>query len=530
MLKEPDLGYLKVKPGKIFYQTGPQQLTALALENGEGILSSNGALSVHTGKFTGRSPLDRFIVYDDITRERVCWNEINIPFLAENFDKLYAGMIAYLMDKEIYVRDASVCAEKKYRLSLRLISETAYQSLFAYNLFLREESSMAEQPEWTIIAVPDFEADPVEMGTRQSNFTVISFSRKLVLIGGTGYTGEIKKAVFSILNFLLPAKNVLPMHCAANRGEKGDTSIFFGLSGTGKTTLSADPSRHLIGDDEHGWGNDSVFNFEGGCYAKVAGLDSLKEPFIYHAIREGALLENVVFAEGSNEPDFNALSITENTRVSYPMYHVEGAEVPSIGDPPDHIFFLTADAFGVLPPVSRLSRAQAMYHFISGYTCKIAGTEEGINEPKATFSACFGKAFLPLHPIEYARLLGEKIHDKRVTIWLINTGWTGGSYGTGRRIDLRYTRSIVRAAMEGHLDHPAYKKHPVFGLMMPGYCEGVPSGILDPSLSWDDPAAYERNAVGLARLFDENFKQYEDYADDELKAAALLFHSGYRNA
>ena len=515
----PDLGYLKLHTQEFFYQLSPGELTTIALDNGEGTLSSSGALAINTGKFTGRSPKDRFIVRDKITDNQVWWSDINIPFSERDFDRLYTKFRSYLKDKTLFVRDGSVCAQEKYRLNVRTITETAYQNLFAHNLFLRPDPKDSDNPEWTIIAAPGFTADPKSDGTRQPNFSIINFSSKVVLIGGTGYTGEIKKAMFSVLNFLLPFQRVLPMHCAANKGQLDDTAIFFGLSGTGKTTLSADPDRDLIGDDEHGWGDHSIFNFEGGCYAKTAGLSVEKEPQIYDAIKPGALLENIGFLKGTNVPDFDDLTITENTRVSYPMYHIQGAAVPSIGNVPENIFFLTADAFGVLPPISKLNASQAMYHFISGYTCKIAGTEEGINEPQTTFSACFGKAFLPLHPVRYAELLGKKINEHQVNIWLVNTGWTGGPYGTGERIKLSFTRNMIKAALEGKLNHSFYNTDEVFGLMMPQHCPGVPSELLNPVNTWPDQANYFEKAYKLAELFRENFKQFEEFADEAIKTA-----------
>jgi len=516
----PDLGYLKLHGQEFFYQLSPGELTTIALDNGEGTLSRSGALVVKTGKFTGRSPKDRFIVKDQVTDKKVWWSDVNISFSEDGFNNLYTKLISYLKGKNLFVRDGSLCAEERYRLNVRTISETAYQNLFAHNLFLRTDPAGSENPEWTIIAAPGFFANPLEDGTRQSNFSIINFSRKIVLIGGTGYTGEIKKAMFSVLNFLLPPQQVLPMHCAANKGHQGDSAIFFGLSGTGKTTLSADPDRELIGDDEHGWGEQSIFNFEGGCYAKTAGLSVEKEPQIYQAIKPGALLENIGFVKDTNVPDFNDLSITENTRVSYPMDHIQGAAVPSTGKIPKNIFFLTADAFGVLPPIAKLSVSQAMYHFISGYTSKIAGTEEGINEPQTTFSACFGKAFLPLHPVEYAELLGKKIKENQVNIWLINTGWTGGPYGIGERIKLAYTRNMIKSVLEGKLDQSTYNMDEVFGLMIPDICPGVPSELLNPANTWSNPTGYLEKANVLAELFRENFEQYEEFASDATKNAA----------
>lgn len=518
----PDLGYLKLHAQEFYYQLSPGELTTIALDHSEGILASPGALAVNTGKFTGRSPKDRFIVKDKITENRVWWGDVNIPFSGDNFDRIYTKLRSYLKHKTLFVRDGSVCAEESYRIDVRTISETAYQNLFAHNLFLRPDGLTSANPEWTIIAAPGFKANPLTDGTRQQNFSIINFTQKIVLIGGTGYTGEIKKAMFSVLNFLLPAQGVLSMHCSANKGPKGDTAIFFGLSGTGKTTLSADPDRELIGDDEHGWGDHSIFNFEGGCYAKTAGLSPEKEPQIFQAIKPGALVENIGFLKGSNVPDFNDISITENTRVSYPMDHIPGAAIPSKGNVPENIFFLTADAFGVLPPISKLSMPQARYHFLSGYTSKIAGTEEGINEPQTTFSACFGKAFLPLHPVKYAELLGKKISEHDVNIWLINTGWTGGPYGTGERIRLSYTRNMIKAALEGKLDQTFYHVDEVFGLMIPDHCPGVPSELLNPANTWQDSANYLEKAYKLADLFRENFKQYEEFADAHTKMAGPI--------
>src|ERR1700709_2044383 len=398
----PDLGYLNLDRAKdVFFQLSPAQLVEAALKRHEGVLADTGALAIDTGEFTGRSPKDRFIVEDTITRDTVWWGEVNIKFDSKKFDTLYRKMTDYLADKEIFVRDSSACANEKYHIDIRVITETAYQNLFVHHLFRRPEVvNPLLAPEWTVIAAPGFIAEPALDGTRQHNFSIINFTKKIILIGGTGYTGEIKKGIFSVLNFILPMeRKVLSMHCSANTGTKGDTAIFFGLSGTGKTTLSADPERGLIGDDEHGWSDYTIFNFEGGCYAKCADLTPEKEPQIFSAIKFGALLENINFIKGTREVNFSDIGKTENTRVAYPMYHVNNAVIPSLGASPKNIFFLTADAFGVLPPISRLTTAQAMYYFISGYTAKVAGTEAGINEPKTTFSACFGQAFLPLNPV-----------------------------------------------------------------------------------------------------------------------------------
>lgn len=511
-LHAPDLSYLNLgENNAVKYQLSPMELIDEALLNKEGELASSGALAVDTGKFTGRSPKDRFIVNDDITGSTVWWGDVNIKISPANFDQLFAKITNYLKDKKIYVRDAFACADPDYSISIRVVTETAYQNLFANNLFLRPEiDDLGSTPEWTIIAAPGFLADPMVDGTRQENFSIINFTKKMILVGGSGYTGEIKKGIFSVLNFILPIyRNTLPMHCSANVGKDGDTAIFFGLSGTGKTTLSADPERGLIGDDEHGWGNDSVFNFEGGCYAKCVDLTEEKEPQIYKAIKFGALLENINFFSNTKEVDFSNIQKTENTRVAYPIDFIDNAILPSIASVPKNIFFLTADAFGVLPPISKLNVEQAMFHFMSGYTAKVAGTEAGITEPQLTFSACFGKAFLPLHPSKYAALLGEKMKAHKVNVWLVNTGWSGGPYGVGKRMKLSYTRAMISAALNGGLDHNHYKTHHVFKLMIPLHCPNVPDEILDPSKTWSNKEEYFLKAYELANAFADNFKQFE---------------------
>ncbi|MBK0379845.1 phosphoenolpyruvate carboxykinase (ATP) [Mucilaginibacter segetis] len=518
----PDLGYLGMPDNlSIHYQLNPAQLIEAAIKKSEGVLTEAGALAIDTGEFTGRSPKDRFIVEDDITRDNVWWGDVNIKFSPDKFDALYNKVSVYLTGREVFVRDASACANEKYHIDIRVITETAYQNLFAHHLFLRPQLiNAAAKPEWTIIAAPGFAADAEQDGTRQKNFTVISFSKKIILIGGTGYTGEIKKAIFSVLNFILPhQKKVLSMHCSANTGESGDTAIFFGLSGTGKTTLSADPHRNLIGDDEHGWSDYTIFNFEGGCYAKCAGLTAQKEPQIFKAIQYGALFENVNFIEGTRRVNFANIDKTENTRVAYPLYNVSNAVKPSIGTTPKNIFFLTADAFGVLPPIAKLTPEQAMYHFISGYTAKIAGTETGADEPKATFSACFGEAFLPLHPVVYARLLGKKIKEHQVNVWLVNTGWTGGPYGKGSRIKLSDTRAMITAALNGELENVDFKHHPVFNLMMPVTCPNVTDDILDPQNIWPVHENYDDKANALANAFVKNFEKYSSLCSPEITKA-----------
>lgn len=513
-----DLKWLNLGTEKALYQLDMSQLIEESLKNGEGSLTSTGALAIDTGKFTGRSPKDRFIVLDDVTRDSVWWGDINIPFAPADFDLLQEKMCVYLDARKFYVRDAYACADPLYRIGIRVITETAYQNLFAHHLFLRpEETEMPEKPEWTIIAAPGFEADPATDGTRQPNFAILNFSKKIILIGGTGYTGEIKKSIFSILNFILPEeKDILSMHCSANVGEEGDTAIFFGLSGTGKTTLSADPSRGLIGDDEHGWGDHTVFNFEGGCYAKCVDLTQEKEPQIFSAVKYGALLENVNYFPATRTVDYANIEKTENTRVAYPVDYIDNAVLPSVAGSPKNIFFLTADAFGVLPPIAKLSPGQAMFHFISGYTAKVAGTEAGIIAPQVTFSACFGKAFLPLHPARYAALLGRKMEKEQVNVWLVNTGWTGGSYGEGKRMKLSYTRALITAALRGDLQNVDYKEHKVFGLQMPVSCPGVPPEILDPRETWPDQQQYDRKANELALAFLDNFRQFEAFANEEI--------------
>ncbi|MEI8053124.1 MAG: phosphoenolpyruvate carboxykinase (ATP) [Bacteroidota bacterium] len=507
----------------IHYQTAPAELINQTLQRKEGVLNDTGALIIKTGEFTGRSPKDKFIVKDDITKDTVNWNDFNIPIESVYFDKMYDKITSYLSNKEIWVRDCYACADPKYRLNIRVINENPWSNLFAYNMFLRPAENELDQftAEWHIIQAPDFMADASTDGTRQHNFAMVSFTRKVILIGGTGYTGEIKKGIFTILNYILPhEKNVLSMHCSANLGKNGDTAIFFGLSGTGKTTLSADPHRSLIGDDEHGWTDDSVFNFEGGCYAKTIDLSEEKEPEIFHAIKPGALVENTTFIPNTNKIDFSSKEITENTRVSYPLSFISNALEPSIGKTPKNIFFLTADAYGILPPISQLNPGQAMYQFISGYTAKVAGTEAGVTEPKSTFSACFGAPFMPLHPGKYAEMLGKKMKEHKVNVWMINTGWSGGAYGVGHRMKLSYTRAMITAALEGQLDNVAYESHPVFGMMMPLSCPDVPSDILNPRNTWADKSAYDHKAKELAKQFIKNFEKYASGVNEEILAAA----------
>lgn len=523
LTKTISLDQYGIKNAKVQYQLPPDELQRITIAKGQGIATASHALAIRTGAFTGRAPKDRFIVKDAMTKTNVWWGDINIPFEPDAFDKLYDKVMHYLSGKSLFVRDCYACADKNYRLNIRAVNEFAWSNMFIYNMFLSPDEKELERftPEWTIISAPGFMADPKEDGTRQGNFVILNFTRRIVLIGDTGYTGEMKKSIFSVLNYKLPIyNNVLPMHCSANVGEDGKTAIFFGLSGTGKTTLSAVPERKLIGDDEHGWTSENmVFNFEGGCYAKVLNLTEESEPDIYKAIRHGAILENVVL-DTNGVVDFTDDSITQNTRVSYPIHHIENVQPSLVGQHPKNIFFLTADAFGVLPPVAKLTPGQAAYHFISGYTAKVAGTEEGINDPVPHFSACFGAPFMPLHPVRYAEMLSEKIRKSGVNVWLINTGWTGGPYGLGSRVKLKYTRAMINAALEDKLNAVPYEIHPVFNIAMPTHCPGVPAELLNPRTTWKDKTAYDVKAAQLAKSFKENFKKFEVYANSETLAGA----------
>jgi phosphoenolpyruvate carboxykinase (ATP) len=517
-----------IKNAKVNYQLSAEKLHQETIQNGQGKEADNGALLVNTGEFTGRSPMDRFIVRDAVTEDRVWWGDINIPFSAAKFDALYDKVSNYLSEKEVYVRDSYACADPDYKLNIRVINEYPWSNMFAYNMFLRPTAAELEgfEPEWLIVNAPGFMADASVDGTRQHNFAILNFEKKIALIGGTGYTGEIKKGIFSALNFILPVyKNTLPMHCSANVGDDGETAIFFGLSGTGKTTLSADPARKLIGDDEHGWTSENtIFNFEGGCYAKVINLSAENEPDIYNAIKSGAILENVIM-DAQGVVDYEDISITQNTRVSYPIEHIDNIQVPSSGKNPKNIFFLTADAFGVLPPISKLTPGQAAYHFISGYTAKVAGTEAGVTEPVPSFSACFGAPFMPLHPTKYAEMLSKKMTEAGVNVWLVNTGWTGGPYGVGTRMKLKYTRAMITAAMDGSLDAENtgnYHVHSVFGLYQPRTCPNVPTEVLSPRGTWNNDKGYYETAHKLAASFKSNFKQFEEYASEEILAGAPL--------
>jgi len=498
------------------------ELYERALAAGDAMLGP-GPLVVRTGAHTGRSANDKFVVREPSSADRIWWGEVNRPFESEAFADIHARMLAYVADRDIYVQDLYAGADPTYRLPVRIISDTAWHSLFARNMFIRPPLDALEdhEPAFTVMQLPDFLADPKKDGTRSGTFILLDLGRKLVLIGGTSYAGEIKKSIFTVMNYLLPLQDVMAMHCSANVGDADDVALFFGLSGTGKTTLSADPNRTLIGDDEHGWSDDGVFNFEGGCYAKVIRLSEEAEPEIYETTRRfGTVLENVVIDPETRQLDLDDDRYTENTRAAYPIHLIPNASDTGVAGHPKNIILLTADAFGVLPPVSKLTPAQAMYHFISGYTAKLAGTEKGLgDEPVATFSACFGAPFMPLHPSVYADLLGAKIEKHGVDCWLVNTGWSGGPFGVGSRMKIAYTRAMVTAALDGSLAEVETRPHPVFGLHVPVSCPGVPAEVLDPRSTWDDPDAYDRAAADLARRFRENFAPYENEVAEEVHAA-----------
>lgn len=509
------------KNEKAIWNLTPSELYEEAIKNGEAVLTKDYALRVLTGKYTGRSPQDKFIVDQPSVHDDIDWGEINQPTDENVFDRLFKQVVAYLKDKKLYVKDCFAGADEKYRLNVRVVSEAAYHGLFAHNMFIRPGDNELENhaPDFTVLAAPNFKANPDTDGTRSETFILVNFDKKIILIGGTLYSGEVKKGIFSVMNYLLPKRDVMAMHCSANMNHEGDTAVFFGLSGTGKTTLSSDPDRILIGDDEHGWSEDGVFNIEGGCYAKTINLSEQGEPLIYATTKmPGTILENVVLDE-QRAPDFTDTRFTQNTRCSYPLHYIPNASETGKGNHPEHVIFLTADAFGVLPPISRLTPEQAMYHFISGYTAKVAGTERGVTEPQATFSACFGAPFMPLHPTVYAELLAEKIREHDAKVWLINTGWTGGPYGTGHRMKLQHTRKMLSEALNGKLDDAGFEEDPVFGLAIPKEVEGVPSAVLMPRDTWEDAKSYDRKARRLAEMFRENFEQFEDEASEELIAA-----------
>jgi phosphoenolpyruvate carboxykinase (ATP) len=512
-----------ISPSKIYHNLSPTLLVEHALKKEEGLLASTGAIQVSTGKRTGRSPNDKFISEDPDFLEKIWWGKSNRPMKPEAFERLLAKVISHLNGKELYVFDGFAGADPQYRLPLRVINELAWHNLFAHQLFLRPsvQELTNHQAEFTVISAPTFKANPEDDGTNSEAFILLSFARKLVIVGGTHYAGEVKKAIFTVMNYLMPEKNVLPMHCSANIGSDGKVALFFGLSGTGKTTLSADPNRQLIGDDEHGWSDTGVFNFEGGCYAKCIDLSHEKEPQIWDAIRFGCVLENVVLDETTRIANYNSAELTENTRAGYPINFMPGATISGVGGQPEIVIFLTADAFGVLPPVSRLSPIQAMYHFISGYTSKLAGTEAGVTEPQATFSACFGAPFLPLPPTHYADMLGQRIAKHNARVYLINTGWTGGPYGVGERISLPYTRAIVTATLNGELENTDFEPHPIFKIEMPKTCPEVPTDVLNPKNTWANKDDYDKKARELAKLFAKNSEQFSGISEKILEAGPL---------
>ncbi len=493
-------------------------LVETALLRGEARLAANGALVAVTGARTGRSPKDKFTVDDAVTHELVDWGKVNKPFPPEKFDALLDRVTEYLSERDLFAQDMYCGADPQYRMPIRVISEYAWQSLFVHQLFVRPDAAelATHQPEFTVIAAPEFEAVPERDGTGTSAFILANFTRKIILIGGTKYAGEIKKSVFGAMNFIVPNRDVLPMHCSANVGADGVTALFFGLSGTGKTTLSADPARRLIGDDEHGWSPTGIFNFEGGCYAKCVNLTEEYEPQIFRAIRFGSVLENVILDE-ERKPDYFNISLTENTRAAYPVDFIENAVIPGIGGHPKNVMFLAADAFGVLPPISRLTPEQAMYHFLSGYTAKLAGTETGVKDPTPEFSACFGAPFLPLAPRFYAEMLGKRLRQHQSACWLVNTGWSGGKFGVGKRMSLRITRALVNAALDGRLDKVEFATEPAFGLSIPLSCPDVPAEILNPRNAWADKGAYDRTAADLAARFEANFEKFD--ASEAIRAA-----------
>jgi phosphoenolpyruvate carboxykinase (ATP) len=495
------------------------------IRRNEGRIAHLGPMVVRTGHHTGRSPRDKFIVREPGSESLIWWGKVNRPLEMEQFERLYARMLAYLHGRDLYVQDCFAGAELEHRIGLRVITEFAWHSLFARNLFIQatEEELVDPKPDFTIICAPGFHAVPETDGTRSEVFIIINFAAKLVLIGGTEYAGEIKKAVFTILNYLLPRVQVLSMHCSANMGDAGDVAIFFGLSGTGKTTLSAASDRTLIGDDEHGWSDRGIFNFEGGCYAKVINLSEVHEPEIFATTRRfGTLLENVTMNRRTGRLNLDDASLTENTRAAYPLAHIPNAAKDGLGGHPNNIVMLTADAFGVLPPVSKLTAAQAVYHFLSGYTSKVAGTEKGITEPEATFSTCFGSPFMALEPSVYANLLGDRIAHHDVDVWLVNTGWSGGPYGIGKRIEINYTRAMIRAILDGSLASIETRMDPVFGLALPVRCPGVPDSVLDPRSTWADGEAYDVQARDLATMFIDNFAAFAERAPTEVRAAGPL--------
>ena len=495
-----------------------RELIEEAIRNGEGTFSDRGALQVTTGTHTGRSPKDKFIVDTPLTHDVVNWNN-NQPCSQETFDRLYAKCEEFIKTHKVYVKNVKAGADPKYQIRVKFINEMAWQTVFVSQLFIKTDEPSTVQEDFTVISLPSVEADPATDHTNSETFIILNFDKKVVLIGGGMYAGELKKSIFSVMNYLLPRQDILTMHCSCNEGNKGDVALFFGLSGTGKTTLSADPQRSLIGDDEHGWGDNGVFNIEGGCYAKCIDLTEDSQPEIYRAVRFGAVMENVVVDPKNGVPDFSDSSITENTRVAYPLDYIPNAKLPSMAGHPKNIIFLTADAFGVLPPISKLTKEQAMYHYLTGYTSKVAGTERGITEPQATFSTAFGAPFLPLPPLTYAKLLGERIARHDTNVYLVNTGWSGGPYGVGKRMKLAYTRAMIHAALDGELGKEGWTTMPMFGVSIPKSCPNVPSNVLNPRSTWEDKAAYDETARKLARLFQENFKKFQGEVTDDIASA-----------
>jgi phosphoenolpyruvate carboxykinase (ATP) len=509
---------------RVHWNDAAATLYEATVRDGRGSIAAGGPLVVDTTPYTGRSPKDKFVVDEPASHDAIAWGSVNTPIEPARFDALRDRVLAHLGTKQLWVQDLNAGAHPDHRLPLRVITESPWAALFAQNMFVRLESDAersSHRPELTILHAPSLVAQPERDGTRSEVFVMLSLSQRLVVIGGTKYAGEIKKSVFTVLNYILPRRGVLSMHCSANVGAGGDVALFFGLSGTGKTTLSADPRRPLIGDDEHGWSDDGVFNFEGGCYAKVIRLREDHEPEIYATTRRfGTVLENVLLDPRTRRLDLDDDAKTENTRAAYPISHLPNVVATGCAGHPRNIVFLTADAFGVLPPISRLSPEQAMYYFLSGYTAKVAGTERGVVEPQATFSACFGEPFLPLHPAEYARMLGEKIRQHGPAVWLVNTGWTAGAYGEGHRIAIPHTRAMIRAILAGDVDEASMRRDERFGLRVPRSLTDVPDGVLDPRATWSDPAAYDRQASKLAAMFRENFRRYAGASSAEIEAAA----------
>lgn len=507
-----------------FWNFSAPRLYEEAIRRGEGKMGQGGSFIALTGSHTGRSPNDRFVVEEDQTSGDIWWGEVNRPISEENFEKLLNKVLRHFEDRDAFVQDCYAGADETYRLPVRVVTENAWHNLFARNMFIQPTDSELEsfEPQFTVLQAPSVQADPETDGTTSETFVILNLKRKMVIIGGSAYAGEIKKSIFSVMNYLMPARDVLPMHCSANIGPKGDTAIFFGLSGTGKTTLSADSSRTLIGDDEHGWTPNGVFNFEGGCYAKSVNLTAETEPEIFAVASEfGTIVENVAMDPNTRVYDFFDTSITENGRLSYNIDKIPNASPNGQGGLPQNIVMLTCDAFGVLPPISQLTPEQAMYHFLSGYTAKVAGTERGLKEPAATFSTCFGAPFMPRHPTVYAKLLGEKMAAQNAKCWLVNTGWSGGGYGVGDRMKIAHTRAMLNAALDGRLETAAFAQDPNFGVLVPSSCPDVPDEVLNPKNTWSDGGAYDAQARDLTHRFEKNFVQFEEHVNDSVKAAAI---------